>query len=240
MLVRRRMLAPAVCCALALVAMPATAAAASRKADEPQAEVPWNAYPIDPGSRTTTAAATGTQTFAPAKSDPAPDAAQPTRSSSKRSSALRIAIIAAAAVVGIVVGLTPALMLGIMLGVVPRPRRVRPRRRARPAPARPAAPPPPPAPPPVGALVTFHERPPDPEPTPVRTLVPADLPEPDDGEDQEDLAAGDDRHRDLYDAAYADQLYRIESLRRTIRAGLTISTVSRGAQHVPPPGDDND
>jgi hypothetical protein len=247
MLVRRLCI---LCAALALVAMPATATAASGTADKPKPEVLWNAYPIDPSTGTTAAAtATGAQTSA--SPEPRPAATHPI-DSSKRSSALRIAIIAVAAVVGIVVGLIPALMLGIVLGVVPRPRRVRPRRRAHPAhpaPARPAATEPVPDPvpdpvlepvPPVGALITFHEPPPEPEPTPLHALVPDDLPEPDEADDDEDLAAGDERHRDLYDAAYADQLYRIESLRRTIRAGLAIHTVSTRAQQVPPPGDDHD
>jgi hypothetical protein len=64
----------------------------------------------------------------------------------------------------------------------------------------------------------------------VPAQVQAALPAPVDDE----LVSARDRHRDLYDAAYADQLYRIETLRRAISAGLAISTASRPVDDAPP------
>jgi hypothetical protein len=222
---RLRMLGPAACCALALVA---TLAAGAARADQPQPDVLWNAFPLDPA---TGGQANGSQhaTTADVRS-PSSTAQGRSSTAPKRSSVLKIVVVVAAVVVGIVIGLIPALILGAFLGVVPRPRLVRPRRRAPPAPARSG----PARTQPLDTRVVFDPRPPEPEPAALRTLVPAQvhaaLPAPVDDE----LVSARDRHRELYDAAYADQLYRIQTLRRTISAGLAISTASMPMDDAPP------
>ncbi len=119
---RLRVLGPAMCCVLAILATPA--AGATRTVANPRPQALWQAYPLTSrheataegvrvARRTRPVASTlpiGTTTAAPG-----------------RSPVHRIVVVAAAVVVGIVLGLIPALIIGAIIGVIPWPRRLRTR-----------------------------------------------------------------------------------------------------------------
>jgi hypothetical protein len=226
---RPRVLAAALCCAMTLIAAPAAGAAGNPS--QPQPQVLWNAYPIDPATTSQAHGAkpsTGTQP----RSERAAvtTTRRDTPGAAKRSSVLKIIVVVAAVVVGIVVGLIPALLLGVVLGVAPRPRWVRPRRRVPPAPARPAArrlPTPNPR-------VVFEPRAVEAEVVPVRALVPAQVQASLAVPDDDEAVTARERHREIYDAAYAEQLSRVDTLRRTIATGLAITAASRPVDDAPP------
>ncbi|WCB95088.1 hypothetical protein DSM104299_03830 [Baekduia alba] len=122
-----------------------------------------------------------------------------------RSAPITVLLVGLGAVVGVIVGLVPALLVGMLLGYVPPPqlgrRRaagvlVEPARLSRPERAVERAPVPAPV-----ALAVAEERPAAPPPKPLGILAHA-------------------RHQSVYDAAYAAQLERVETLRAAIGGQL--------------------
>lgn len=142
---------------------------------------------------------------------PQPAATAEVRASQRPTSAtVKALVVGGAVLVGVVVGLTPVALLGIDIGLVPNPRR----RRARAAPPRapshaqairPAAPGS--AIPPARAIAIDASAEP---PAPVPSL----------GDGSHGTARN--RHRELYDAEYAEQVRRIETLRRTVSTRLPV------------------
>jgi hypothetical protein len=242
----RRLLGVAVCCALAIAVAVAAVPAlgATRTSENPEPQALWQAYPIEQGTGAAPATPDRSAARTPHRSTTTSSHGSATRRSAatarhiaspslrgadgagKRGSALKDVVVVAAVIVGVVVGLIPAVLIAAILGLAPWPRRLRTRRRAPPAPARSA----PISVVPAPVRVVFDARPPAPEPPPLRTLAPAPPPAVLDVPDEdEDAVSARDRHHDLYEAAYADQLDRIENLRRAIRTGLAISSASRPA-----------
>jgi hypothetical protein len=220
MLVRwARVFATAAACAVGLVA---TLAAPTSRAQAPTPKPLWDAFPLDQrvgGDR---------QGSQPAMTPTAAAKRHAARRGSSHSATPKTVAVVAAVLIGIVIGLIPALLLGIGLREAPRPRLARLRRRATARAVRPGAERAPPAP----TLIVFDPHPAEPA-APERTLAPTQV--------QASLLApvGDEavlareRHRELYDAEYSDQLLRIETLRRTISARLAVSASSL-ADDVPP------
>lgn len=228
MLVRwARVLATAAACAVGLVA---TLAAPTSRAQAPDPKPLWDAYPLQQRVAGDRQGSQPAMTPTAAAKRHAARAATPpaARRGSSHSATPKTVAVVAAVLTGIVIGLIPALLLGTGLRVAPRPRLARLRRRATARAIRPGAERAPPAP----TLIVFDPHPAEPA-APERTLAPAQvqasLPAP----VGEEAVLARERHRELYDAEYSDQLLRIDTLRRTISARLAVSA-SLLADDLPP------
>lgn len=151
----------------------------------------------------------GTAAGAQRRAVPASERAQTTTvvqapSSDDRSAPLTVLLVGVGAVVGVIVGLVPALVVAMLLGYVPPPR-LRPRF--------------------AGMLVEPPRAPPmaargeEAVPAPVTVAV-AEAPRADEPPSSPVAILAHARHQSVYDAAYADQLERVEALRAAIGGRL--------------------
>jgi hypothetical protein len=119
-----------------------------------------------------------------------------------RSAPVTVLLVGAGAAVGVIVGVIPALMVALLLGYLPPPRRTR---RA------------------GSLLVEPPRREPLPELGPARAAPPAPVlvaaagePPPEPSRQGQLAILAHARHQSVYDAAYAEQLDRVETLRSAI------------------------